>query len=104
MSDYYIDKLIKQKDDAYWERNQIVSALSKTFPSHLRKHGEDPDWDKEWTNIVCVHLNTGEQVSWHIHDRDVPYFSHLSFGEDDYDGHDNVEKYRRLAELEVSGV
>lgn len=37
------------KDQAYWERNQLVSALSKIYPSSRGLHPlSDKKWDKEW--------------------------------------------------------
>ena len=41
-------ELERQKDNAYWERNQLVAALSKIFLSHLAKH---PEEDKEWNEL-----------------------------------------------------
>ena len=52
-----IETLKKQKDGAYWERNQLVSALSKVFPAHLAKHPEeDKEWDDDWRTIVVIKI------------------------------------------------
>jgi len=107
------DKLRKEKDNAYWERNQLVAALSKLLPSHMAKHPkDDKEWEDDWRNIVVMHVPlelthfadvvdqpvpSDIQVTWHIHDHDMPMFDHL--GEDpsyQWDGHTTEEKYRRL--------
>ena len=91
--------LKKDKDGAYHERNMLVSALSKIYPSSLGKHDEnDKDWGKEWLNIVYIQLPTG-QASWHLHDLDLPLFAHLEYGSTKWDGHTTEEKYERLLSL-----
>jgi|SRR6187551_3854827 len=87
------------KDAAYRERNKVVSALTKLFPSCLGKHEDDPKWHHEWMNIVYITLPTG-QVSWHLHDSDLPLFAHLELNEKiKWDGHTTEEKYERLLAL-----
>lgn len=89
----------KSKDDAYWERNQLVCALSKLFPACLAKHPEeDKSWDEDWRTIVFIILPTG-QASWHIHDLEVSLFeAHLNWELGIvWDGHTTEEKYKRLA-------
>lgn len=91
---------LQQRDDAYHERNMLVQALTKLWPSHLTKHSEmDLDWDPEWLNIVCVHSPMG-QLTWHIHERELPMFDHLALWPNDWDGHSTNEKYDRLQRLE----
>lgn len=86
-------------DSAYQERDRLVAALSKIFPAHLSRHDQDdPDWDREWMNIVCIHLPAG-QVTWHIAAHELPQFNHLFLGASHWDGHDTPEKYRRLEQL-----
>src|ERR1035437_1329232 len=91
-----VDALTRQKDGAYRERDQLVALLSKVFPSHLAIH--EKEWEEEvgWSNIVCVHLPTGD-ASWHIPDSELPMFSHLVVRESHFDGHTTEEKYERLA-------
>jgi len=97
-----LEELIKAKDNAYWERNQLVAALSKIFPAHLAKHPEsDTEWEADWRTIVVVYLphaatslgskirdsrlsfiTIGKsepliQMTWHIHDSEVSMFDHL---------------------------
>ncbi len=94
-------ELAKQKDIAYAERDQLVAALSKLFPSHLERHpDEDTTWEDAWRWIVMVQLPTG-QASWHIHDSELPIFAHLvrDIVHHTWDGHTTEEKYKRLAEV-----
>jgi len=94
-------ELNEAKDTAYWERNQLVAALSKLYPSWIGWHeGDNDDWDPEWKNVIYILLPTG-QVSWHIHESELSSFSHLKKTHGPHwDGHTTEEKYRRLAALE----
>jgi len=96
-----VAELETQKDGAYSERDQLVCALSKCFPSWLERHpNNDQTWDNDWRWIVFVQLPTG-QASWHIHDSEYPWFSHLAFRDHhSWDGHTTAEKYERLNNLE----
>jgi len=88
------------RDAVYRERDRLVAALSKCYPSHMKWH-HDPDWEDGWRNIVCVHLPTG-QATWHIRDDErYPLFGHLLFDQPEckWDGHSTDEKYQRLAAL-----
>lgn len=111
-----IASLEASKDNAYYERNQLVVALSKIYPSWLGWHRETA-WEDGWRNIVYIRIPTKElcmkqiqggyearfqrQISWHIHDNDLKYFSHLKQGLEQWDGHDTEEKYRRLGSLYI---
>jgi len=110
----------EDKDLAYWERNQLVAAFSKIYPSFLDKHDEkDKDWDPQWRTIVYVYIPAGEpqpykdthiqlddgkwyyQLSWHIHDSDIPHFDHLGYNHlRSWDGHATEQKYKRLRMLQ----
>lgn len=101
-----IMKLANQKDEAYAERDKVIAALTKVFPSHLTRHKETPgeDWDKEWLNVVCIHLPTG-QATWHVHISEMPWFDHLNGIElkcGGYDGYTTPEKYQRLFRLPIT--
>lgn len=94
------EDLVLQKDRAYAERNQLVAALSKVFPSYLAQHpAEDRDWEDDWRTIVFIDLPTG-QVSWHIHEAEKPLFAHLETQENRWDGHGEELKRHRLGSLE----
>lgn len=96
--------LNEQKNNAYWERNQLVVALSKLFPSALERHPEsDESWEDDWRWIVFIDLPTG-QASWHIHDSELGNFDHLPRRKhmllvSSWDGHTTEEKYKRLQTL-----
>jgi hypothetical protein len=92
-----IKELEKQKDSAYTERNKLVAALSKLYPASLGKHDEnDLSWDRDWLSIVFIRTPHG-QLSWHLHDSDMPLFAHLELGTEVWDGHTTDEKYERLS-------
>jgi hypothetical protein len=111
------EELKKQKDQAYWERNQLVAALSKIFPAWLGRHDpQDKEWDREWLNIVFIEVPTRriemkmiqggfditgpQQLSWHIHDNELEHFSHLEYSnKKKWDGHTTEEKYQRLRNI-----
>lgn len=98
-----IAELEAEKDSVYAERNRLVAALSKVFPSHLSAHDPDDEtWEDDWRTIVCVHLPDG-QVTWHIHDSHRDLFIHLSQGVNHWDGHTTEEKYKRLAAYRTTG-
>lgn len=96
-----LQRLRQQKDEAYQERNQCVAlvarmALRLGCRAGLAKHPEsDTSWDADWRNIVFVDLPAG-QVSWHLHDLDLPLFDGLPAYPDAWDGHSTFEKYRRV--------
>lgn len=86
----------------YKERNALVAALAKVWPSHFCLHAaEDETWDADWRTIVCIHTPNGD-ACWHIHDTDVPMFAGLQVQPNHWDGHTTAEKYQRLAQLGFS--
>lgn len=89
----------KRKDDAYEERNKVVAALSKCFPSGIARTAIE-GWSEDWHGCVYIDLPTG-QVSWHFHDSQAHLFAHLPPYHGKWDGHDTEEKYRRLAALRM---
>lgn len=94
-----VAELEKQKNGAYSERNRLVSALSKVFPSSIERHPDDDlEWENDWRWIVFIDLPTG-QATWHIHDSEIPLFKHLEIKGRKWDGHTNDEKYARLNAL-----
>lgn len=90
----------ESKNRAYTERNALVCVLSKLWPAHLMRHDpNDATWEDDWRTIVCIHSPVG-QLTWHLHDSDVPAFAHLDvWDENHWDGHTTEEKYARLANL-----
>lgn len=100
-----VKRLREAKDSAYAERNKLVAALSKVFPSSLERHPDiDRTWEDDWRWIVMFDLPTG-QVSWHIHDSELGMFGHLPRERSthhSWDGHTTEEKYDRLQALKKS--
>ena len=114
-----LEDLRKQKDQAYWERNLLVAALSKIYPAWLSRHEEsDTAWERDWMWIVFIEIPTRwaygdqrnivpeklqyetKQVSWHIHDSELQYFRHLEERPNIFDGHTREEKFKRLKNIE----
>lgn len=85
------------KDDAYKERNQLVAALTKVFPSGTAKTAIE-GWSEDWHGCVYVDLPTG-QCSWHYHDSHAYMFSKLPAYTQAWDGHTTDQKYERLRQL-----
>lgn len=88
-----------RKDAAYLERNQVVAALAKAYPSGVARTAIE-GWSEDWHGCVYIDLPTG-QVSWHFHDSQAYLFADLPPYAGKWDGHDTPEKYRRLAALPV---
>lgn len=100
----------KERDAAYTERNRLVAALARLLltgevpagrggTAWLADHDPaDAGWDPEWRTIVFIDGPTG-QLSWHLHDSDVPLFDGLPRGSNTWDGHTTAEKYERVARL-----
>ena len=86
-----------RKDAAYLERNQVVSALAKCFPSGVART-EIEGWSDDWHGCVYIDLPTG-QASWHFHDSHAYLFDSLPAYAGAWDGHSTEEKYARLAAL-----
>lgn len=96
-----LEKMEDRKDAAYLERNQVVAALAKCFPSGIAKTVIE-GWSEDWHGCVYIDLPTG-QVSWHYRDSQAYLFAGLPRYTGLWDGHDTPEKYRRLAALELQG-
>lgn len=92
-----INQLVAEKDTAYRERDMLVCALSKIWPSHLA-YDDQVGWDDEWRWVVCVHSPQG-QLTWHIRKSELPWFGHLNHAANHWDGHTTPEKYERLSRL-----
>lgn len=93
-----LEDMEARKDAAYLERNQVVAALAKCFPSGVAKTAIE-GWSEDWHGCVYINLPTG-QVSWHFHDSQAYLFKGLPAYSGKWDGHDTDEKYRRVAALQ----
>lgn len=98
-----------RKDGAYSERNKCVvlitqMALAMGMTAGIGRHPEeDADWEDDWMNIIFIDLPAG-QISWHIHDSELPLFSFLPEYTGKWDGHDTEEKYRRVLEPKLEAM
>lgn len=97
-----LEKMRARKDAAYEERNKVVAALAKLFPSGTARTNI-PGWSDDWHGCVYIDLPTG-QVSWHFHDSQAHLFADLPPYQGVWDGHDTDEKYRRLAATPASAA
>lgn len=95
-------EMTARKDAAYLERNQVVAALAKCFPSGVVRTAIE-GWSEDWHGCVYIDLPTG-QVSWHFHDSQAHLFADLPPYFGTWDGHDTPEKYRRLALLRAGAA
>lgn len=89
---------------AYRERQQLIALIAKMamamgLKAGMRRHVdvEGEIWDGTYMNMVYIDLPSG-QVSWHIHDSELPLFSFLPPYEKEWDGHTVEEKFRRIRE------
>lgn len=85
------------KDGAYLERNQVVAALAKCFPSGTAQTPIE-GWSPEWFGCVYIDLPTG-QASWHFHTSQAHLFLGLPPYTGEWDGHSTPVKYERLAAM-----
>lgn len=95
-----VSEMEEHLDLVYSERNKCVAllvrmALALGLTAGIGKHEGKGDWDPEWMNVVFIDLPAG-QVSWHIHDSELPMFDFLPPYPGRWDGHDTAEKYRRV--------
>ena len=87
----------EEKDEAYRQRNHLVAALARQFPSGIA-HTNIAGWDPEWHGCCFIDLPSG-QVSYHYHDSQAHLFAGLPRYTKPWDGHDKETVHARLAEL-----
>ena len=80
--------------EAYRERDLLVRALSKQFPSHLSAYSNKRT-DKL---VVCIHTPAG-QLAWTIPDDMHDAYGHLEQTPNDWDKHKTAERLARLEAL-----
>lgn len=95
-----LEDMRARKDAAYEERNRVVAALAKVFPSGVARTAIE-GWSEDWHGCVYIDLPTG-QASWHFHDSQAHLFAGLPPYTKPWDGHSTEEKYRRVAALAAS--
>ncbi len=87
----------KEKNEAYRQRNYLVAALTRLYPSGTRSTNIE-GWDPGWHGCVYIDLPTG-QISYHYHDREAHLFEGLPLYDKPYDGHDKEMVHTRLLAL-----
>ncbi len=85
---------MEEKDEAYRQRNYLVAALARLFPSGTRQT-DIPGWDPEWHGCCFIDLPTG-QISYHFHSSQAGLFADLPLYEKPWDGHDKDMVHERL--------
>lgn len=90
------------KDQAYLERNYLVAALTKLYPSGIRPTNIE-GWLPDWHGCVYVDL-PGGQISYHYHDSQAWLFKDLSAYEKPWDGHDKNTVHYRLLGLTAAAL
>lgn len=83
-----------RKDGAYLERNHLVAALARCFPSGIRKTAIE-GWSDDWHGCVYIDLPAG-QISYHYHDSQAFLFEALPAYTKLYDGHTKDDVHERL--------
>ena len=87
----------EEKDEAYRQRNHLVAALARLFPSGIRATNIE-GWEPDWRGCVFIDLPSG-QISYHYHDSQAHLFADLPPYEKPWDGHDKETVHARLAAL-----
>jgi hypothetical protein len=96
-----LNEAVAAKDQAYSERNQCVALIAKLAAAQgyavgLGKHNpKDDNWADDWRNIVYIDLPAG-QISWHIHDSELPLFDKVPAYLRAWDGHSTDEEHQRM--------
>ena len=83
--------------EIYRERDLLVRALSKLYPSHLApRAGHQPKGKTAW--VVCIHI-PGSQLAWSLPAHMLPLYDHLERTDNDWDRHKTAERFERLEAL-----
>lgn len=86
-----LQEMEELKNQAYWERGQLVALLTRLYPSHIVNATGKDDWP-----TVIVDSPKG-QLSWHIPAEELSYYAGLPIVQkSDWDGHTTEVKYARL--------
>ena len=88
------------KDQAYLERNHLVTALARLYPSGITRTNI-PGWSDDWHGCVYIDLPSG-QISYHYHDSQAHLFSSLPAYTGSWDGHDKSVVHERLSLVSAS--
>jgi len=86
-----------EKDEAYRQRNHLVAALARLFPSGIRRTNIE-GWSDDWHGCCFIDLPSG-QISYHYHDSHAHLFADLPQYSKPWDGHDKETVHQRLAAI-----
>jgi hypothetical protein len=95
-----IARLREDKNSAYFERNNLVAALARVYPSGIRRTIIE-GWDDDWHGCCFIDLPSG-QISYHYHDSHAHLFEKFSPYETPWDGHDKDTVHARLAAIDAA--
>lgn len=87
----------EEKDEAYRQRNYLVAALARLYPSGISRTNI-PGWEDDWHGCCFIDLPTG-QISYHYHDSQAALFAGLPQYLKVWDGHDKETVHQRLLAL-----
>lgn len=87
----------EEKDEAYRQRNYLVAALARLYPSGITRTNI-PGWSDDWHGCCFIDLPTG-QISYHYHDSQAHLFARLPHYKGTWDGHDKDVCHARLLAL-----
>jgi hypothetical protein len=93
----------EEKNEAYRQRDYLVAALARLFPSGKQLqpadlHTDIPGWDSKWHGCCFIDLPSG-QISYHYHDSQAFLFEDLPPYSKEWDGHDKEKVHSRLIAL-----
>lgn len=86
-----------EKDEAYRQRNHLVAALARLFPSGIARTNIS-GWSPDWHGCCFIDLPSG-QISYHYHDSHAHLFEGLPPYTKVWDGHDKEAVHARLAAI-----
>ena len=92
-----LEKKDADKDEAYLQRNNLVAALARIYPSGIMRTNI-PGWSEDWHGCCFIDLPSG-QISYHYHDSHAYLFDGLPPYKKVWDGHDKETVHKRLAAL-----
>lgn len=93
-----VSDLTEAKDQAYLERNHLVAALARLYPSGIRPT-QIEGWNPEWQGCVYIDLPDNQQISYHYHDSQAELFEDLPAYTKPYNGHEKDAVHRALNSL-----
>lgn len=89
----------EEKDEAYRQRNHLVAALARLFPSGIARTNIE-GWDEAWNGCCFIDLPSG-QISYHYHDSEHYLFADLPAYTKPWDGHSKEIVHERLRNIHV---